>query len=143
MNPSQHLQSPPINSGTVDGRSREGTPPPSATLSSTPIKKDRATERLFSTYTQYRHPTVHNIGHNMKSSVVGPMPIKDFLDDFLPLSRIPDYSSTTHQFRKHCSFNAVVGIANELGMYEPFVSSAILVIMSPNLPLLICDTKDQ
>lgn len=100
-------------------------------------------ERLFSTYTQYRHPTVHNIGHNMKSSVVGPMPIKDFLDDFLPLSRIPDYSSTTHQFRKHCSFNAVVGIANELGMYEPFVSSAILVIMSPNLPLLICDTKDQ
>jgi len=123
MNPPLHLQSPPIDSGTVDGHSREGTPPPSSTLSSTPIKKARPTERLFLTYTRYRHPMVHNIGHSMISSVVGPMPVKNFLEDFLPLSRIPDYSSTAHEFQERDSFNAVVDAPNELGMYRPFVSS--------------------
>ena len=75
-------------------------------------------------YTRYHHPMVHNIGHNMKSSVVGPMPVEDFLDDFIPLSRIPDYASTAHQFQVRHSFNVVVDATNELGMYRPFVSSA-------------------
>jgi len=121
MNSPQHLQLPPIDSGAVDGCSREETLPPQW---STPIKKDRLTERLFSMYTRYHHPTVHNIGHNMKSSVVGPMPVEDFLNDFIPLSRIPDYASTAHQFQVRHSFNVVVDATNELGMYRPFVSSA-------------------
>jgi len=121
MNSPQHLQPPPIDSGAVDGCSWEATLPPQL---STPIKKDRLMERLFSTYTRYCHPTVHNISHNMKSFVVGPMPVRDFLDDFIPLSCIPDYASTAHQFQVCHSFDAVVDAMNELGMYRPFVSSA-------------------
>ena len=56
------------------------------------------------------------------------MPVEDFLNDFIPLSCIPDYSSTAHHFWVCHSFNAVVDVVNELGMYTPFVSSDLVSV---------------
>jgi len=88
----------------------------------TPIKHKSALERLFSTYTHFRHPTLNAIGQEIMGSIVGPMPVDEFLDNFLPVSRIPNYSSTMTQFKGGESFCRTVGATAEYGMYQPFVS---------------------
>lgn len=88
----------------------------------TPIKKSSQLERQFSTLTRYRDPTLNAIGERMIGCIVGPMPVANFLDTFLPISLIPCYQSTANGFREG-AFWTCIGAKDELGMYEPFVSS--------------------
>jgi len=88
----------------------------------TPIRKSSQLERQFSTLTRYRDPTLNAIGEKMADCIVGPMPVTDFLDTFLPTSHIPCYQSTADGFREG-AFHTCIHAKDELGMYEPFVSS--------------------
>ncbi|KAI5983045.1 hypothetical protein EDD15DRAFT_2376936 [Pisolithus albus] len=111
---------------TEDGHAqRQGTPvshpQPPATSSSTPIKPRKPADRLFSTFTRYRHPTLNSIGKNMIGSMVGPMPIKDFLESFFPTYRIPRYCSMANLFQKGVSFERTLKATGKLDMYEPFI----------------------
>ena len=91
----------------------------------TPIKKSSQLDRQFSTLTRYRDPTLNAIAEQMTSCIVGPMPIADFLEMFLPTSLIPRYKpSTTGGFHAG-AFKTCIGAEDELGMYKPFVSNAL------------------
>ena len=73
-----------------------------------------------------------SIGTELVSSIVGPMPVQEFLDEFLPIAHIPHYSQPCQCFWKNQTFNKTVKAKDELKMYQPFVrkihaSSAILL----------------
>ncbi|KIK22998.1 hypothetical protein PISMIDRAFT_11255 [Pisolithus microcarpus 441] len=53
--------------------------------------------------------------------MVGPMPIKDFLESFFPTSHIPGYYSTANLFKKEVSFEWTLEAMGKLDMYEPFI----------------------
>ena len=59
--------------------------------------------------------------------MVGPMPVQQFLNAFLPISRIPGYHRLPHQFKKG-AFQRTIDAMDELKMYGPFVSEAIKCI---------------
>jgi len=73
-------------------------------------------------YTCFHHPTLNAIGQEIMGSIVRPMPVDEFLDNFLPISRIPNYSSTMTQFKGGESFCRTVGTTAKYSMYQPFVS---------------------
>lgn len=112
--------------GSEDRHVREGTPtpsdPPPTNLSSTPLKPKNYAERLFSTLTCYRHPTLNKTGKKMLNCIVGPMPVEDFLQSFLPTSRISEYCSTASRFEEGVSFKRTVQVNGEMDIYKPFVS---------------------
>ncbi|KAI6016102.1 hypothetical protein BKA83DRAFT_4129132 [Pisolithus microcarpus] len=49
------------------------------------------------------------------------MPVKDFLDEFLPTSHIPNYHSMMNQFKEGVSFGETVQAKSKLDMYTPFI----------------------
>lgn len=100
-----------------------GTPTTGPRRSTTPIRKSSQLERQFSTLTCYRDPTLAAIGVQMTGCVVGPMPVADFLDTFLPASLIPSYQSTANRFQAG-AFEQCIDAKDELGMYKPFVSTS-------------------
>jgi hypothetical protein len=59
------------------------------------------------------------MGAEMKGHCVGPMPIEEFLDKFLPTSEIQNLPTLT--FRRGI-FDQVIHAERELKAYEPFVS---------------------
>lgn len=115
-------KSTPMDSIPEDRCAREGMLTPPNPPSSTPIKPKNQADRLFSTFTCYRHPTVNKIGKGMMGSMVGPMPVEEFLERFFPTSHIPDYSSMASTFKEGVSFKQTMRAKNELEMYKPFVS---------------------
>jgi hypothetical protein len=58
---------------------------------------------------------IHTIRTEMFNFFVGPMPVGDFLDKFLPYDPIPT------QFQRGC-FNDVIGAKSKLDTYFLFVS---------------------
>ena len=96
---------------------------------STPIKPKSHTERLFSTYTRFCDPLLMSIGRDLGKSMVGPMPVKQFLNTFLPISHIPNYRRSPRQFKKG-TFQMTIDAADELKMYGPFVSEANASMLS-------------
>ena len=88
------------NNGSDVSSLYEGTPTSDPDKPSTPFTTKRPIERLFCTYTRFRHPLFISIGNELVDSIVGPMPTQQFLDDFFPISSIPYYSQP--QFRKGC-----------------------------------------
>ena len=112
------------NDGPDDSTLHEGVPTTSnPARESTPFKPRSPVERLFSTYTHFRHPLLTSIGDDLIDSIVGPMPTQQFLDDFLPISCIPSYSRPW-PFWKGC-FQTTLDATDELKMYDPFVSECI------------------
>ena len=112
------------HSGPQVSSLHEGTPTTSdPARASTPFKPRNPIERLFSTYTCFRHPLLTSIGDDLVDSIIGPMPTQQFLDDFLPISCIPGYSRP-RTFRKGC-FQTTLDAPDELKMYDPFVSDCI------------------
>ena len=94
---------------------------------STPIKSKSHTKRLFSTYTRFCDPLLMSIGQDLGKSMVGPMPVQQFLNAFLPISRIPGYHRLPRQFKKG-TFQRTIDTTDKLKMYGPFVSEAIKCI---------------
>jgi hypothetical protein len=68
---------------------------------------------------------MHNIGIEMAPLFIGPMPVDEFLNEFLPVASIPSYSesysSTFARFQKG-AFQEVLKLRLEMNAYGPFVS---------------------
>ncbi|KAG1892939.1 uncharacterized protein F5891DRAFT_1197046 [Suillus fuscotomentosus] len=64
------------------------------------------------------------MGKEMKGYFVIPMPVRDFLQEFLPTSQIPDYdsSSFTSAFAVG-AINDIVSVRNEEHAYKPFINA--------------------
>ena len=95
------------------------TPPSSLPPGSTPIKLKGSVDQPFSTYCRYRGSTVSKIGERMKECTVGPMPVNDFLDVHLPISRFERYSSTRDGFEPKVSFAQTATVTKELHLNQP------------------------
>jgi len=69
----------------------------------------------------------------MERYLVGPIPIQQFLDNFLPVTELPHLSDIP-QF-KHGSYNATVKAKSEVNAYDPFMSFSYLItcLFSHNL----------
>ncbi|KAG1726334.1 hypothetical protein EDD22DRAFT_961450 [Suillus occidentalis] len=94
------------------------SPPP---VGDTPIKLGSSTMLPFTTHTRFRLETVNAMGYEMKDKIVGPMPVEEFLEEFLPSSQIPDYdaSSFTSAFTPGM-FNNTLSAVGEQNAYKPF-----------------------
>lgn len=99
------------------------SPPPPVAIADTPIKLGSSTMLPYTTHTRCRVDTVNAMGYEMKDYIVGPMPPKEFLQEFLPTSQIPYYDASgfTSTFTAG-TFSSTLSAADEQGAYEPFVS---------------------
>lgn len=135
---------PPSNDAIASsGSQREGTPSPDSPIPSikqptstllldTPIKHASATTMPFSTFSRFRHRTMHVMGREMKDYLVGPMPPKDFLSRFFPTSKIWNYRAvefmpravSTQRCRNQIQspFSNTIRSEREVDAYKPFVS---------------------
>ncbi|KAG1894227.1 uncharacterized protein F5891DRAFT_1195511 [Suillus fuscotomentosus] len=88
----------------------------------TPIKRESSTMLPFTTLTRCRHETIQAMGKEMKGYFVGPMPVEDFLQEFLPTCQIPDYdpSSLTSAVG---AFSDMLSVRNEEHAYIPFINA--------------------
>ncbi|KAN0120535.1 hypothetical protein V8E52_004362 [Russula decolorans] len=96
------------------------TTPPNATLQlpqSTPIRINTSTTLPFTTTQKYRIESCSAMADEMKKYIVGPMPAKLFLDDFLPTKDIPGYQR--REFHPGC-YDDAVNAEYEPYAYEPF-----------------------
>lgn len=62
---------------------------------------------------------VFQMGREMRSYTVGPMPAQQFLDRFFPMSELEGYAEKAFQ---KGTFRKMVGCKNETSAYGPFVS---------------------
>jgi hypothetical protein len=84
-----------------------------------PIHRKSTTTLPFSTFSRYRHTTMNLMGDEMQPYVIGPMPVLDFLDTFLPKSEIENYTEVAFAAG---SFGNTIAASGELAAYNPFVS---------------------
>jgi hypothetical protein len=92
----------------------------------TPIKRNSSTMLPFTTLARCRDQTLNTMGREMKGHFVGPMPVKEFLEEFLPTSEIPDYdTSSCSSTCPSGSFRNVISVKNEEHAYIPFVSISL------------------
>lgn len=101
------------------------TTPPANNLplpQSTPIKTSSSTTFPFTTTQKYRVESRTAMADEMKRFIVGPMPAREFLDDFLPTDRIPHYRK--RDFRSGIYDQTVnnLKVKDEKKAYIPFVS---------------------
>jgi hypothetical protein len=102
-------------SPTRDSQNTQLTP----TITDTPFKQGSSTKLPWTTNARCRNLTINAMGAEMKGHCIGPMPIEEFLDNFLPTSEIPNLPTLT--FRRGI-FDEVIHAERELKAYEPFVS---------------------
>jgi hypothetical protein len=69
------------------------------------------------TNARYRIPTINAMGKEMQGFLVGPMDVEDFLQEFLPDTKIPDNAFTSG------AFNTTISAPEETKAYEPFVGA--------------------
>ncbi len=105
--------------------SHNPTTPPCTTLQlpqSTPIKISSSTILPFTTTQKYRLDTWDAIATEMTKSIVGPMPPKQFLDEFLPIPT--DGIDVVRDYRPGC-YDDTVNAKKEVLAYPGFVSPSI------------------
>ncbi|KAG2370344.1 hypothetical protein BDR07DRAFT_1476350 [Suillus spraguei] len=88
----------------------------------TPIKWDSSTMLPFTTLTQCHIETINAMGKEMKGYFVGPMPVGEFLQEFLPTSQIPDYDPSSFNFVVG-AFSNMISVKNEEHAYKPFINT--------------------
>ncbi|KAG1823059.1 hypothetical protein EV424DRAFT_1538710 [Suillus variegatus] len=90
----------------------------------TPIKRDSSTLLPFTTLSRFRADTLNSMGREIQDHVIGPMPVEDFLEKFLPNPK--DYDPSDFVSRFASASNAEVfnmqSITKEEDSYQPFVS---------------------
>ena len=87
---------------------------------STPIKIESSTTCPFTTNQKYRIESRNAMGEEIKKYLVGPMPVQQFLDDFFPISELPDLAAIP-QFEPKC-YGRTIRAKKEKNAYRPFVS---------------------
>ncbi|KAG1762982.1 hypothetical protein EDD22DRAFT_846735 [Suillus occidentalis] len=124
----------PATVGTLQGDSpaADRNVTPAAPLD-TPIKRDSSTLLPFTTLTRCRIDTLNAMGKEMQEHVVGPMPVENFLDEFLPNPEGYDTSDFASRFASASNdevFN-LQSIRKEEESYKPFIDA-----MGPFAPQL-------
>ncbi|KAG2113385.1 hypothetical protein DEU56DRAFT_761947 [Suillus clintonianus] len=89
-------------------------------ITDTPFKHGSSTKFPWTTNACYRNLTVNTMGAEMKDYCVGPMPVQEFLEAFLPTSKIPDLPALTF---KSGAFDSTICVKNEVLAYEPFIGT--------------------
>ena len=87
---------------------------------STPIKIGTSTTCPFTTNQKYRVESCTAMGEEMEKYLVRPMPIQQFLDEYFPISKLPNLDAVP-LFSPGC-YHDTVSTANETSSYKPFVS---------------------
>jgi hypothetical protein len=87
---------------------------------STPIKIESSTTCPFTTNQKYHIESRNAMGEEIKKYLVGLMPAQEFLDDFFPISELPDLA-TIPQFKPKC-YGRTIKAKKEKNSYRPFVS---------------------
>ena len=108
------------------------TPPP--LNNDTPIKITSSTVLPFKTHSKYHVDSYCTLGLEVKSFLVGPMPIDIFLNTFLPTTQASHFpcaaTKKVTQIGTNIYFNTTTR-ANKREAYEPFVCTSHFVY-SPN-----------
>ncbi|KAG1802899.1 uncharacterized protein HD556DRAFT_1304139 [Suillus plorans] len=123
----QDLHVTPATSGIVQQDSTaEGTVTPPAPIPAQPAMLDPplATHPVDTPIKQ-NIDTLNSMGKEMQDYIVGPMPVKNFLDKFLPNPKDYDISDFTSRFASAsdaAAFN-VQSIKKEEDSYEPFINA--------------------
>ncbi|KAG1858274.1 hypothetical protein C8R48DRAFT_775223 [Suillus tomentosus] len=86
-------------------------------LLDTPVKRGCSTMLTHTTNAHYRIPTINAMGKEMQGFLVGPMDAKDFLQEFLPVTKIPDNTFTSG------TFDSTISSREEVQAYELFVGA--------------------
>jgi hypothetical protein len=111
------VSSTPLNASAVlitPPSSNQPLPP------STPIKIGTSTTCPFTTNQKYRIESCTAMGEEMAKYLVGPMPIQQFLDEFFPISKLPELDKVP-LFSSGC-YDDTVCAEKETGSYNSFVS---------------------
>jgi hypothetical protein len=87
---------------------------------STPIKIESSTTCPFTTNQKYRIESRNAMGEEIKKYLVGPMPPEEFLDEFFPISELPNLA-TIPQFKPK-RYDQTIRAKKEKNAYRPFVS---------------------
>ena len=107
----------------------------STLLLSTPAKNTRNSATKFAATTQPLNELCDNMDSEMRKCFVGPMPIKEFLDKFLPV-QIP-----VARQGKLPGFEVMAGLRLESQMYDTFVRSFSSASGFESL-ILLCLVRD-
>lgn len=94
---------------------------PGLLVDDTPVKRSCSTMQPYTTNTRCRDTTLNAMGNEIRGHLVGPMPVEQFLEEYLPPSMIPDYQPLTSF--SNGAFESTLSAAHETKAYEPFVSA--------------------
>ena len=97
----------------------------SALLLSTPVKNTRNSSTKFAATTQPLEKLCNDMDAEMRKCFVGPMPVKDFLENFLPV-QLPSLRRGQSP-----EFTVMAGLRLESQMYSAFVRSFFTIIPIP------------
>ncbi|KAG2137104.1 uncharacterized protein EDB93DRAFT_1253720 [Suillus bovinus] len=84
-------------------------------LLDTPVKRGCSTMLTHTTNARHRIPTINAMGKEMQGFLVGPMDAEDFLQEFLPVTKIPDNTFTSG------AFDTTISAKDKVQAYEPFL----------------------
>ena len=88
-----------------------------STLLSTPVKNTRNSATKFAATTQPLNELCDNMDSEMRKCFVGPMPVRDFFETFLPVQPPPA------RWGQSPGFGVMAGLRLESQMYNAFVRS--------------------
>ena len=88
-----------------------------STLLSTPVKNTRNSATKFAATTQPLNELCNDMDSEMRKYFVGPMPVREFLDKFLPVQPPPARRGQSPEF------GVMAGFRLESQMYNAFVRS--------------------
>ncbi|KAG2088560.1 uncharacterized protein F5147DRAFT_658678 [Suillus discolor] len=94
---------------------------PGLLVDDTPVKRSCSTMQPYTTNTRCRDTTLNAMGNEIRGHLVGPMPVEQFLEEFLPPSTIPDYQPLTSF--SDGAFESTLSAAHETKAYEPFINT--------------------
>ena len=92
---------------------------------------EAATQPFLGYFQTEKYTIKHRTGGGTRTDIVGPMPVKDFIDKFLPNPGDNDISDFTSRFASASEsdvFN-LRSIQREQDVYQPFVSHLALIIL--------------
>ena len=99
----------------------------STLLLSTPAKNTRNSATKFAATIQPLNELCDNMDSEMRKYFVGPMPVRHFLDNFLPVQLPPARQGQLP------GFGAMAGLKLESQMYKTFVRSPLVILLISHL----------
>jgi hypothetical protein len=99
----------------------------SLSITDTPIKQESSMLLPFTTLSRCQVDTLNSMGKEMQDYIIGPMPVKDFINKFLPNPGDNDISGFTSASESDV-FN-LRSIQREQDVYQPFMGHLAPIIL--------------